>query len=93
METLGFPVVSANIELQDTPSLKAAGVKPYHIFPEYRLGVIGYISNTTADLSLGSKGIRFYNPADVVQVASTASPNSFYISDTWMSFTPKESIE
>lgn len=68
VSSLNFPVVSSNIEMNDTPSLLAAGVKPYHIFPEYRLGVIGYISNTTADLSLGSRNIRFYNPADVVQV-------------------------
>ena len=67
IKTLNFPVVSSNIEMADAPNIKAAGVKPYHIFEEYQLGVIGYISNTTQDLSGGSKNIKFYNPADVVQ--------------------------
>ena len=67
IKTLSFPVVSSNVELADALPLKDAGVKPYHIFPQHQLGVIGYITNTTQDISIGAKGIRFYNPVDVVQ--------------------------
>lgn len=67
IKNLTFPVVSSNVELDDVLPLKVAGVKPYHIFPEYKLGVIGYITNTTQDISPQARGIRFYNPVGIVQ--------------------------
>jgi 5'-nucleotidase len=42
-------------------------VKPYVIFEDYQLGVIGFITNGTAGLTPGAANIRFYNPVVPVQ--------------------------
>lgn len=66
LRSLQFPIVSSNIDLSDAKDLVGV-VKPYHIFEKYGLGVIGFITNGTAGLTLGAKDIRFYDPVDVVQ--------------------------
>ncbi len=67
VSNVSFPVVSSNINFNEAVHLKKANVKPYHIFPKYRLAVIGYITNSTRESSIGAKHITFYNPVDVVQ--------------------------
>lgn len=60
IQNLSFPMISSNMELDDAPALKEAGLKPYTIFPQYRLAVIGFITNTTSEVSIAAKDIRFY---------------------------------
>ncbi|KAI9101810.1 Metallo-dependent phosphatase-like protein [Phlyctochytrium arcticum] len=66
-KNLTFPVVSSNIDLTTAPQLKEAGVKPYTILKDYGVGIIGYITNTTASITTGAKDVTFYNPVPVVQ--------------------------
>ncbi|KAI9008090.1 Metallo-dependent phosphatase-like protein [Gaertneriomyces semiglobifer] len=67
VKELDFPVVNSNIDMSTAPALSDAGVKPYTILEEYGVGVIGYITNTTASITTGAKDIVFRNPAPVVQ--------------------------
>ena len=52
ISTLNFPVVSSNIAVDSknsvTKALFDAGVKPYAIIEKFRLGIVGFITNTTA---------------------------------------------
>ncbi|TPX59293.1 hypothetical protein SpCBS45565_g07774 [Spizellomyces sp. 'palustris'] len=66
-KNLTFPVISSNIDLQTAPKLAEAGVKPYIVLKEYGVGIIGYITNTTSQITTGAKGIVFRNPVPVVQ--------------------------
>jgi 2',3'-cyclic-nucleotide 2'-phosphodiesterase (5'-nucleotidase family) len=63
---LKFPVISSNMDL--THSMMArSNVQPYTIIKKYNLGVIGYITNTTGQISMNTKDITFNNPVPVVQ--------------------------
>ena len=42
-------------------------MKPYVIFREYQLGVIGFITNTTSFITEGASSVNFLNPVGVVQ--------------------------
>ncbi|TPX56619.1 hypothetical protein PhCBS80983_g04420 [Powellomyces hirtus] len=66
-KNLTFPVVSSNIDLETAKPLKEAGVKPYTILKDYGVGIIGYITNTTASIATGAQNVTFYNAAPVVQ--------------------------
>ncbi|ORX98709.1 Metallo-dependent phosphatase [Basidiobolus meristosporus CBS 931.73] len=63
---LRFPVVCANLEVGAESDL-AKKVKPYHIFPQYSLGVIGIITNTTGFTSNPGPNVRFTNPIHAVR--------------------------
>ncbi|KAI9203248.1 Metallo-dependent phosphatase-like protein [Polychytrium aggregatum] len=65
-KNLTFPVVSANTNLDQAKYLKAAGVVPYTIIKKYNLGVIGFITNTTASIT-NNLGIDFPDPVKPVQ--------------------------
>ena len=67
-KTLKFPVVNSNMDLSSTrvPLEFRKIVKPYVILKD-NVGIIGYITNTTADIAAGAKGITFFDPAPVVQ--------------------------
>jgi 5'-nucleotidase len=69
IKNLTFPVLSSNIDLETSPALKDAGVKPYIVLPKYKLGVIGYITKTTPDIvaQKGLKGTKFMDPIITVQ--------------------------
>lgn len=45
---LKFPIVCANVDFSKNPEL-GKWVKPYHIFENLGVGVIGYITNVSAD--------------------------------------------
>lgn len=64
---LTFPVVSSNIDYSTAPQLTAAGVKPYIVLKEYGVGIIGYITNTTSQITTGARNVKFNNPASAVQ--------------------------
>ncbi|KAJ3218294.1 hypothetical protein HK099_005111 [Clydaea vesicula] len=66
LKSLDFHKVSANIEKAHIPELVEAGLKPYAIFPQYKLAVIGFITNTTGDIT-NVKNVTFYNPVISVQ--------------------------
>ncbi|KAK7998908.1 5'-nucleotidase [Apiospora marii] len=57
LQNLTFPVVAANI-VSDHPGLNAS-IKPYHVFDEYGLAVIGLITDTVPDISQPGEGTTF----------------------------------
>lgn len=57
IQNLTFPVVAANIA-SDHPGLNAS-IKPYHVFDEYELAVIGLTTDTVPDISKPGKGTKF----------------------------------
>ncbi|KAF9161225.1 hypothetical protein DFQ26_004764 [Actinomortierella ambigua] len=63
---LKMPVVCANIDFSKNPDLGKL-VKPYHIFEDLKLGVIGYITNTTGDISNAGPSVSFTDPIPAVQ--------------------------
>ncbi|KAF0416337.1 Metallo-dependent phosphatase [Gigaspora margarita] len=62
-EQLSMPIICANINTTLNPLL-GAYIKPYHIFEEYSLAVIGYI---TEYVSNAGPTISFIDPIPVVQ--------------------------
>jgi 5'-nucleotidase len=65
LENLTFPIVSANI-FSDHPVLNRT-IKPFHIFPQYELAVIGVTTETTPGISSPGKGTTFTDPVQAVQ--------------------------
>ncbi|CAG8489140.1 9278_t:CDS:2 [Scutellospora calospora] len=63
---LNMPIVCANINTTLNPLL-GANIKPYHIFKEYNLAVIGYITDTTGGISNAGPTLKFYDPIPIVQ--------------------------
>ncbi|KAG0354994.1 hypothetical protein BGZ54_001354 [Gamsiella multidivaricata] len=63
---LKFPIVCANVDLEKYPELEK-WVKPYHIFEDLGIAVIGYITNTTGDISNAGPNIAFTDPIPAVQ--------------------------
>ncbi|KAJ3168544.1 hypothetical protein HDU88_001434 [Geranomyces variabilis] len=66
-QNLTFPVVSSNIDFTGPAKPLAARVKPYTILKDYGVGIIGYITNTTAAIATGAADVTFYNPVQKVQ--------------------------
>ncbi|KAL2272072.1 hypothetical protein VTJ83DRAFT_1443 [Remersonia thermophila] len=62
---LTFPIISANV-FSDHPMLNRT-IKPFHIFPQYDLAVIGVTTETTPAISSPGKGTRFTDPIAAVQ--------------------------
>ena len=67
INTLKFPVVASNIDLDTAPFLKKTHMKPYHIFPKYGLAVIGSVTNSTGSMATGAREINFQEPAKMLQ--------------------------
>ncbi|KAK4120190.1 Metallo-dependent phosphatase [Parathielavia appendiculata] len=65
LENLTFPIVSANI-ISDHPVLNRT-IKPFHIFPQYELAVIGVTTETTPGISSPGKGTTFTDAVAAVQ--------------------------
>ena len=65
LENLTFPIVSANI-VSDHPVLNRT-IKPFHIFPEYDLAIIGVTTETTPGISSPGKGTIFTDAIEAVQ--------------------------
>jgi 5'-nucleotidase len=65
LENLTFPIVSANI-VSDHAVLNRT-IKPFHIFPQYDLAVIGVTTETTPGISSPGKGTKFTDPVAAVQ--------------------------
>ncbi|KAF9146922.1 hypothetical protein BGX30_000006 [Mortierella sp. GBA39] len=63
---LNFPIVCANIDFTKNPELGKL-VKPYHIFEDLGVAVIGYITNTTGDISNAGPSVSFTDPIPAVQ--------------------------
>ncbi|CAG8506425.1 18614_t:CDS:2 [Dentiscutata erythropus] len=63
---LNMPIVCANINTTLNPLL-GVNIRPYHIFEEYNLGVIGYITDTTGGISNAGPTLEFYDPIPIVQ--------------------------
>ncbi|CAG8507670.1 4734_t:CDS:2 [Dentiscutata heterogama] len=63
-EQLNMPIVCANINTTLNPLL-GAYIKPYHIFEEYNIAVIGYI--TEYEFSNAGSTISFTDPISTVQ--------------------------
>ncbi len=59
------PVVSANIKT-DNPGLSSR-IKPYHVFPEHSLAVIGLTTIHTKTTSSPGDGTEFLDPVEALQ--------------------------
>ncbi|KAK7952922.1 5'-nucleotidase domain-containing protein [Apiospora saccharicola] len=65
IQNLTFPVVSANL-VSDHPGLNAS-IKPFHVFDEYELAVIGLTTDTVPDISKPGKGTKFGDHVESMQ--------------------------
>ncbi|CAL3971070.1 unnamed protein product [Diplocarpon coronariae] len=65
LSNLTFPIVSANIH--SNHSVLNATIKPFHIFPQYELAVIGVTTDTTPNTSDPGPGTTFSDPIAAVQ--------------------------
>ncbi|KAI9500040.1 Metallo-dependent phosphatase [Coemansia spiralis] len=65
LEKLSFPAVSANIDTTKNANL-ARALKPYIVINKYKLGVIGYITNTTDSISNAGPTVSFTDAASAV---------------------------
>lgn len=65
LNNLTFPIVSANI-FSTHPMLNKT-IKPFHIFEQYELAVIGVTTETTPGISNPGKGTTFTDPVAAVQ--------------------------
>ncbi|KAI0551161.1 Metallo-dependent phosphatase-like protein [Xylaria curta] len=65
LKNLTFPIVSANV-LSDNEKLNST-IKPYHIFEDYGLAIIGVTTETVPSISSPGKGTKFTDIATAVQ--------------------------
>lgn len=65
LQNLTFPIVSANI-VSDNEKLNKT-IKPYHIFEEYELAVIGVTTEEVPSISSPGEGTTFSDPIEAVQ--------------------------
>merc|ERR1711939_1006388 len=65
LENLTFPIISANI--QSNNSILNATIKPFHIYPQYELAVIGVTTEDTPSISSSGPGTTFSNAIEAVQ--------------------------
>jgi 2',3'-cyclic-nucleotide 2'-phosphodiesterase (5'-nucleotidase family) len=65
LENLTFPIISANI-VSDHPVLNKT-IKPFHIYEEYQLAVIGVTTETTPSISSPGDGTKFTDAVAAVQ--------------------------
>ncbi|KAI1076656.1 Metallo-dependent phosphatase [Whalleya microplaca] len=67
IKNLTFPIVSANI-VSDNEKLNAT-IKPYHIFEDYQLAVIGVTTDTVPSISNPDNGTLFTDAIAAVQAS------------------------
>jgi 2',3'-cyclic-nucleotide 2'-phosphodiesterase (5'-nucleotidase family) len=67
LENLTFPIISANIQ-SDHPVLNET-IKPYHIYEEYDLAVIGATTEDTPGIASPGEGTTFSDVVESVQRA------------------------
>ncbi|KAK0622028.1 Metallo-dependent phosphatase-like protein [Bombardia bombarda] len=65
LENLTFPIISANIQ-SDNARLNRT-IKPFHIYDQYQLAVIGVTTETTPSISSPGKGTLFSDSVQAVQ--------------------------
>lgn len=65
LENLTFPIISANIQ-STQPQLNAT-IKPFHIYPEYQLAVVGVTTETTPQIANVGDGTTFTPAIEAVQ--------------------------
>ncbi|KAI0017823.1 5'-nucleotidase [Xylariomycetidae sp. FL0641] len=67
INNLTFPVISANI-VSDNEKLNSS-IKPYKIFEQYQLAIIGATTQTVPSISSPGKGTKFNDVAAAVQAS------------------------
>lgn len=65
LENLTFPIISANIQSNHTVLNKT--IKPFHIYEEFQLAVIGVTTDMTPGISKPGDGTTFLDPIEAVQ--------------------------
>ncbi|KAI0117958.1 Metallo-dependent phosphatase-like protein [Nemania sp. FL0031] len=65
LKNLTFPIVSANV-ISDNEKLNST-IKPYHIFEQYGLAIIGVTTETVPSISSPGKGTKFTDVVSAVQ--------------------------
>ncbi|KAJ1723012.1 hypothetical protein LPJ53_002630 [Coemansia erecta] len=64
-ENISFPAICANIDTSRNANL-AKVVRPYIVIDKHKLGVIGYITNTTGSISKAGPTVSFSDAATAV---------------------------
>ncbi|KAI1145189.1 Metallo-dependent phosphatase-like protein [Nemania diffusa] len=67
LQNLTFPIVSANV-VSDNEKLNST-IKPYHIFSEHSLAIIGVTTETVPSISSPGKGTKFTDVVAAVQAS------------------------
>ncbi|CAK5263936.1 unnamed protein product [Mycena citricolor] len=65
LTNLTIPIVCANVDSQDEAI--NATVKPYHVFPEYRLAVVAVTTDTIPSISNSDRSTAFADPVASAQ--------------------------
>ncbi|ORZ34277.1 Metallo-dependent phosphatase-like protein [Catenaria anguillulae PL171] len=64
LKKVNMPAISTNMDLSTEPTLKGL-IAPYVVLTKYgtRIGLVGYITKTTSDISQPGKNIKFLEPS------------------------------
>lgn len=65
LENLTFPIISANVASSNDKLNRT--IKPFHIYEQYQLAVIGVTTETTPSISKPGNGTTFADPVKSVQ--------------------------
>lgn len=65
LENLTFPIISANVASSNEKLNRT--IKPFHIYEQYQLAVIGVTTETTPSISKPGNGTTFADPVKSVQ--------------------------
>jgi 2',3'-cyclic-nucleotide 2'-phosphodiesterase (5'-nucleotidase family) len=65
LQNLTFPIISANIV--SSHSILNATIKPFHVFEQYQLAIIGAIAEETPASSSPGEGTKFTDVVEAVQ--------------------------
>ncbi|KAJ7765649.1 Metallo-dependent phosphatase-like protein [Mycena metata] len=65
LENLTIPIVCANVDSQD-PRINST-VKPYHVFPQYKLAVVAATTDTIPTISNSDPSTTFSDPVETIQ--------------------------
>ncbi|KAF7359038.1 Metallo-dependent phosphatase [Mycena sanguinolenta] len=65
LNNLTIPIVCANVDSQDKTINST--VKPYHVFPQYKLAVVAVTTDTIPTISNSDKSTTFADPIETMQ--------------------------
>jgi 2',3'-cyclic-nucleotide 2'-phosphodiesterase (5'-nucleotidase family) len=68
LQTVDFPVLAANLGLDNEPVLKKPSLKPSHVFDidGTKIGVIGYLTPETKEVAKGNQ-VEFIDEIEAIK--------------------------